>query len=40
LPTAVLDDFDLDVARGEFLAVMGPTGSGKTKGGVSGRVPF
>jgi putative ABC transport system ATP-binding protein len=27
---AALDDFDLEVARGEFLAVMGPSGTGKT----------
>lgn len=27
---AALADFDLDVARGEFLAVMGPSGTGKT----------
>lgn len=27
---AALDNFDLEVARGEFLAVMGPSGTGKT----------
>lgn len=26
----VLDDFDLNLARGEFLAIAGPSGSGKT----------
>jgi len=26
----ILDDLDLDVARGEFLALMGPSGSGKS----------
>jgi putative ABC transport system ATP-binding protein len=28
--TPVLDDFELEVAPGEFLAVMGPSGTGKT----------
>jgi putative ABC transport system ATP-binding protein len=28
--TRVLDDFDLEVPAGEFLAVMGPSGTGKT----------
>ena len=28
--TPVLDDFSLEVAAGEFLAVMGPSGTGKT----------
>jgi len=28
--TPVLDDFDLQVSPGEFLAVMGPSGTGKT----------
>jgi putative ABC transport system ATP-binding protein len=30
LSIPVLDDFDLEVAPGELLAVMGPTGTGKT----------
>jgi putative ABC transport system ATP-binding protein len=28
--TPVLDDFDLEVARGEFVAITGPSGTGKT----------
>ncbi len=28
--TPVLEDFDLEVSRGEYLAVMGPSGTGKT----------
>jgi len=29
-PTVALDGIDLDVAEGEFLAIMGPSGSGKS----------
>ncbi|SDD84601.1 ABC transporter ATP-binding protein [Aquimonas voraii] len=29
-PVRVLDELDLDIAEGEFVAIMGPSGSGKT----------